>query len=209
LIGRLRGTLAERRDTVVIVDCGGVGYEVTVSAYTGSSLPAVGEPVTLRVFTHALENKIALYGFGSAHERKLFDLLITVKNVGPSSAMGILSGGAGPAEIARMIAAGEVAGITKIKGVGTKTAELLVVELREKCELLLATWGAAGELGGMRVVAPAPTPVRPPILDDVASALVGLGWRQTEADKAVADLEVGAEAELEVLLRQALRGMPR
>jgi holliday junction DNA helicase RuvA len=209
VIGRLRGTLAERRDTVVIIDCGGVGYEVTVSAYTGASLPGVGEPVTLRVFTHALENKIALYGFFSSHERKLFDLLITVKNVGPSSAMGILSGGAAPPEIARMIAAGEVAGITKIKGVGKKTAELLVVELREKCEMLLLTWGAAGELAGAAMVAPPPVPTRPPILDDVASALVGLGWRPAEADKAVAELEVGPEAQLEALLRQALRGMQR
>lgn len=207
MIGRLQGVLAERRDTVVIVDCGGVGYEVTVSAYTAASLPAVEDTVTLRIFTHSLETRIALYGFGSAAERKLFDLLITVKNVGPSSAMGILSGGAGPAEIARMIAAGEVVGITRIRGVGKKTAELLVVELREKCEMLLATWGAAGELAGVAMAAPAPARTRPPILDDVAGALVGLGWRQAEADKAVADLEVPDEADLEGLLRQALRGM--
>ena len=142
MIGQLRGTLAARlANNHVIVDCGGVGYEVACSGYTLAALPELEQPVTLRVFTHAQENKIALYGFATAPERELFDHLITVKNVGPSTAMAILSGGAEPRMIAELIAKEDTAGLTKIKGVGKKTAELLVVELREKSRnLVVIRW---------------------------------------------------------------------
>src|SRR4029077_11606336 len=93
----------------VVVDCGGVGYEVTCSGYTLAQLPPDGERVMLRIFTHAPENKIALFGFADAQERALFDLLITVKNVGPSTAIAIL-GGATPRDIAGLIAREDVAG---------------------------------------------------------------------------------------------------
>lgn len=210
MIGRLRGTLVEQEGTYVLIDCGGVGYEVTVSTNTVLALPPVGEPVTLRIFTHALESKIALYGFGSAFERDLFDLLITVKKVGPSSAVGILSGGSAPEDIAQMIASEQVGALTKLRGIGKKTAEMLVVELREKCEMLLATWAAAG--GRARIVpakVPAPASGRPPLLEEVAGALMQLGWRPAEVDKVVGELVPDAEATLESLLRQALRSMPR
>lgn len=210
MIGRLRGTLVGRDGTHVIVDCGGVGYEVICSGYTLGALPALDEDVTLRVFTHAQENKIALYGFFTAAERQLFDLLITVKNVGPSTAIGILSGGADPRGIAELIAREDTAGLTRIKGVGKKTAELLVVELREKCEMLLLSWSASGE---PRVVAmPAASrrlPVRHPMLDEVLAALVGMGWKPVQAEAAITDLAVGPGITLETLLRQALRAMPR
>jgi holliday junction DNA helicase RuvA len=215
VIGRLRGTLLERDDTVVVVDCGGVGYEVTLSAHTAAALPDPGSAVDLRIYTHVLENRIALYGFGSPAERLLFDALITVKNVGPSSAVGILSGGAGPAELARLIAAGNVAALTKIRGVGKKTAELVVVELRDKCEMLLLTWSASGEIsleqvaGGGAEPDRDARPARPPILDDVAGALAQLGWRPAEVEKVVAELAVAEDATIESLLRQALRSMPR
>ncbi len=210
MIGRLRGALVERAGAHIIIDCGGVGYEVTVSGYTLMQLPALGETVTLRVFTQAQENKIALYGFGTVGERKLFDLLITVKNVGPSSAMGILSGGASPTDIAQLIASGQVPALTKIKGVGKKTAELIVVELREKCELLLASWGASGEIAPAAAVAAAQVArSRPAILEDVASALVQLGFRSPDADRVVSELDHGGGATLESLLRDALRLMPR
>ncbi len=211
MIGRLRGTLVARAGAHVVIDCGGVGYEVTCSGFTLGALPAEGEEVTLRVFTHAQENKIALYGFFTAAERELFDLLITVKNVGPSSAMGILSGGHEPRSIAELIAREETSGLTRIKGVGKKTAELLVVELREKCDLLLLTWSATGEpravaaAGGSR----SSSSRRDPMLDEVLGALVGMGWKPVEAEAAVADLAVGPGITLETLLRQALRAMPR
>jgi Holliday junction DNA helicase RuvA len=208
VIGRLRGTLVARDGAHVVIDCGGVGYEVTCSGYTLGALPALDEDVTLRVFTHALENKIALYGFFTAPERALFDLLITVKNVGPSSAMGILSGGHDPRSVAELIAREDTGGLTRIKGVGKKTAELLVVELREKCELLLLTWSASGEVRS--VAAPAGArKVRHPMLDEVLSALVGMGWKPVQAEAAVAELVIGPGITLETLLRQALRAMPR
>lgn len=210
MIGRLHGTLVDRAGTRVIVDCGGVGYEVICSGYTLAGLPALGETVTLLVHTAVRETEIALYGFGSAQERALFDLLITVKNVGPSSAIGILSGGHGPRGVAELIARDDVAGLTRIKGVGKKTAELLVVELRDKCEMLLLTWTADGEIREVAAPAGSARPSRRhPMLDEVASALVGLGWRPAEVDKAIAELPVEAGATLEGLLRQALRSMPR
>ena len=211
MIARLDGTLVDREGTRIVVDCGGVGYEVVCSVYTLASLPAIGEHVTLRVFTHAQENKIALYGFGDAAERTLFDLLITVKNVGPSTGIAILSGGASPRDLAELISREDVVGLTRIKGVGKKTAELLVVELHEKCDLLMMTWNAEGGVRPSARPAGASTsrPGRHPLQGEVASALIGLGWRPAEADKAVEDLEIIPGAKVEELLRQALRSMPR
>lgn len=207
MIARLSGTLVDRDGAEVVIDCGGVGYEVTCSAYTLAQVPAVGERVTLRVFTQAQENKISLYGFIDAAERALFDLLITVKNVGPSTASAILSGSS-PRDLAELIAKGDVAGLTRIRGVGKKTSELLVVELRDKCEMLLLGWNAEG------VVRPVATPAggsrsHSPLRAEVISALIGLGWRSSEAEAALAEIPSTPQDTLEGLLRQALRSMPR
>jgi len=211
VIARLEGTLV-RDGEQIIVDCNGVGYEVTCSAYTLGVLPSDGARVTLKVYTKVSETDIALYGFYDLQERALFDRLITVKNVGPSTAIAILSGAA-PRDLVGLIARGDVVGLTKIKGVGKKTAELLVVELRDKCQELLLSWTAEG---GVRPVAAvtgaarrASAPNRHPMLDEVASALIGMGWRPAEADGAVADLAVTDDTSIETLLRQALRSMPR
>jgi Holliday junction DNA helicase RuvA len=212
MIARLKGTLVERGADCVVVDCGGVGYDVNVSLATLARLPEIGEELTLRVFTHATENKIALYGFATKEERELFDLLITVKNVGPATALAILSGASsgGPEALARLIAEGSQAALVKIKGIGKKTADLLVVELKEKCEWLVATWSAAGHPAVSDRPFVMPTrPGRSPILEDVASALVNLGWRPAEVDKTVARLAVDPNATVETLLRDALKQMPR
>jgi len=206
VIARLEGVLADREGTHIVLDCNGVGYDVVCSGYTLAALPAGGERVALRVFTHAQENRIALYGFIDAAERQVFDLLITVKNVGPSTAIAILSGSS-PREIAEMVAREDVVGLTRIKGVGKKTAEMIVVELHEKCEMILLSWAADGT--PRAVVKPKAAPKRPPMLDEVASALVGMGWRPNEADAAVAELVIEQSSSLEGLLRQALRSMPR
>jgi Holliday junction DNA helicase RuvA len=212
VIARLEGTLV-RDGEQVMVDCGGVGYEVTCSAYTLAALPGSGERVVLRVFTQVRETEIALFGFIDQQERGLFDLLITVKNVGPSTAIAILSG-ATPRDIATLIAREDVPGLTRIKGIGKKTAELLVVELRDKCEVLLLSWNAEGGVRPVAVPAgaarPRPGPaLRSPLLGEVATALVALGWRQVEAEQAVSGMQVDDSASLESLLRQALRNMPR
>ena len=211
MIARLDGVLLERAGTCIVVDVAGVGYEVTCSGWTLMALPPLGERVVLRVFTHAKENDVTLYGFFEPHERALFDQLITVKNVGPATAIAILSGGASPRDLADLIASEDVAGLNRIKGVGKKTAELLVVELREKCEAMLLAWTADGVLRPAAAPAGAGAAVRRrhPMLEEVAGALVGLGWRPAEADKAVSDIAVDTGATLEGLLRQALRAMPR
>ena len=212
MIARLEGAL--RRDgEQVVVDCGGVGYEVTCSAYTLAALPADGERVALRVFTQVRETEIALFGFIDHQERALFDLLITVKNVGPSTAIAILSGSS-PRDIANLIAREDVAGLTRIKGIGKKTAELLVVELHDKCQGLLLSWSAEGGVRPVAVPAGAArprsgAPLRAPLVSEVMSALISMGWRPAEAEAAVSDLQVSDSASLESLLRQALRNMPR
>jgi Holliday junction DNA helicase RuvA len=209
VIARLDGTLIEKDPPHAVIDCGGVGYEVTCSAYTLAQLPPDGERVTLRVYTQAQENKIALFGFADMQERALFDLLITVKNVGPSTAIAIL-GGATPRDIAGLIAREDLAGLTRIKGVGKKTAELLVVELREKCEQAVLGWDASGGLRpAVALPRPAIKPKRHPLVEEVMTALVGMGWRPQEAEQAIGELAVPAEATIEQLLRQALRSMPR
>jgi holliday junction DNA helicase RuvA len=211
VIARLEGVLVERTPPHVVVDVNGVGYDVMVSGYTLAELPADGERVTLRVFTHATENRIALFGFIDHQERALFDMLITVKNVGPSTAIAILSG-TSPRDIATLIAHQDVPGLTRIKGVGKKTAELLVVELHEKCHEVLLAWDASGGLRPAALPAGAArirVPKRHPLIDEVMMALVGLGWKPAEAEQAVVDLPVPPEATIEQLLRQALRSMPR
>jgi Holliday junction DNA helicase RuvA len=208
VIARLDGTLVDRDGTHVVIDCNGVGYDVVCSVNTLAGLPAMGERVRLRIFTHALESKLTLFGFGDQSERALFDLLITVKNVGPTTAISILSGAA-PRDIATLIGRQDVAGLTRIKGVGKKTAELLVVELRDKCEQLLLAWTADGALRPVAAGRPSRPTGRHPLLDEVAQALVGMGWKPVEADQVVAELPLTPEATLEALLRQALRAMPR
>lgn len=210
MIARLEGTLVRDNDQV-IVDCNGVGYEVFCSAYTLASLPKHGERVVLRIYTQVRETEIALYGFNDPQERGLFDLLITVKNVGPSTAITILSGSS-PRDIAALIAREDVAGLTKIKGIGKKTAEMLVVELREKCEHLVLSWTADGNLRTAAMHAgaiKASKPPRHPVLGEVISALVGMGWKPIEAEQACSELVLEDGATLEALLRQALRSMPR
>jgi holliday junction DNA helicase RuvA len=209
MIARLRGVLVERSADAVVIDCGGVGYDVHVPLTTLAVLPEPGTEVTLRVFTHATENRIALFGFATAEERQLFDLLITVKNVGPTTAMAILSGGASPSTLARMICDADLKSLTRIRGVGKKTAEMLVVELREKCEQLIIGWSASGKITVVDVARPSSAGFRSPLLDDVSSALVHMGWRAAEVEKTVARLSVAPEATVESLLREALRGMPR
>lgn len=211
MIARLRGTLVERGADFVVVECGGVGYDVTVSLATLAQLGEVGQEVTLRIYTAAQENKITLYGFATAAEREVFDLLITVKNVGPATAVGILSGAPSAVGLMSAVAAGDLAALTRIKGVGKKTADLILVELKEKAEWLLANWRAAGMVDAPLAASPPPSgrPKRSPLLEDVAQALVGLGWRPAEVDKVVAKLEVPSGATVELLLRDALRAMPR
>ncbi len=212
MIGNLRGTVISRGVSNVLVECAGVGYEVQASTHTLASLSEIGADVSLRIFTHYLDHKISLFGFASSNERELFDLLVTVKNVGPSSAIKILSAGAGPVAIAQLIAAQNSKELRGIKGVGKKTSEMLVVELHEKCEALLMTWAADGlamEPSSSTKPGMASGGKRSPVHEDVILALVQLGYRKPSAEKVVDALPVDADASLESVMRQALQAMPR
>lgn len=210
MIGNIRGKVIDRGVSNVIVECAGVGYEVHASTHTLATMSQMGAEVSLRIYTQFLDHKICLYGFSSADERELFDLLITVKNVGPSSAVKILSAGAGPVEIARMIASKQVKGLMSIKGIGKKTSEMLVVEIHEKCDALLRSWGTPETQQDVPgEVRDGSTYGRSPVHSDVILALVQLGFRRPEAEKVVGHLPEDPNATLETVMRQALQAMPR
>jgi len=212
MIGNLRGKVIDRGLSSVLIECGGVGYEVSASSHTLASVSEIGATVSMRIFTQFLDHKICLYGFSSEDERAVFDLLITVKNVGPASAIKILSSGTGPVAIAQLIANKEVKKLLAIKGVGKKTSEMLVVELHEKCERLLMDWAAAGKsiaTSTSTSESTGTTGLRSPLQSDVILALVQLGFRKPEAEKVVDAMPVDSGSSLESVMRQALQAMPR
>jgi len=193
VIARLTGVVAERGEGEVIVEVGGVGYRVFLSAASLAALPARGERVTLRCHTHVREDALDLFGFATEEEEAVFHELMGVKNVGPRAAQNILSG-IEARELAQAVASGDVARLTKVPGVGKKTAERLVVELKEK---LLALARAAG-------------PARPAAgadeLEQLAKALLNLGYRPAQAEEVAASLrEEAAGRKLDDLLREALK----
>jgi holliday junction DNA helicase RuvA len=207
LIARLAGTLVDKSPTSSVVDVHGVGYAVLHSLHTYEDLPAVGEPVTLLTHTHVREDALQLYGFVQAEERKLFELLIGVSGVGPKVALAVLSGLA-PASFARAVVDENLAALTRIAGVGKKTAERIVIDLRDKlgpAGLVPAAPEPAAR-GKAGRAAPAPGPALPGRLhEDAVAALVALGLTRAGAVEAVHKaLEQGPAAGVEDLVRRAL-----
>lgn len=200
MIASVRGTLAELGAGWCVVEAGGVGYLVHVSAHTAAALPARGAEIHLRTRQVVREDAITLYGFSDADELRLFDLVIGVSGVGPRLAIALLSG-LKPAALARAIREEQVAAITTVPGIGRKTAERLVVELREKVAGFGPEPAAAGKGGREGGVMP-----RNERTKDAVSALSRLGYTAGQAQEAVrrAHEEVGAEAPLEELVRRAL-----
>ncbi len=192
MIGQLRGSLADKRPNQVLVDVGGVGYLVAVPLSTYAVLGELHTQVTLLIHTHVREDALSLYGFLSAREKHLFELLISASGVGPSLALKILSG-MSVEELVPAIRGGHLERLTRIPGVGRKTAERMVLELKDKLDVV-----AAAEQK------PAASPAGAEA--DVASALVNLGYDQREAEGAVADArsEAGTNS-FEALLRAALQ----
>lgn len=191
MIARLTGRLAQKAPDALIIDVHGVGYRVSVSLNAFATLPAEGAEVTLAIHTHLRETALELFGFASAAEQALFAALITVSGIGPRMALNILSGL--PAdELADALANGNVGRLVAVPGVGKRTAERLIVELQERVAKLRAT--------------PAVTPGAPPTADvEAVSALVNLGYRQAEAERAVRAVQAGGTRELADVIRQALR----
>jgi len=193
VIAHVAGIVAEKRDGEVIVDVSGVGYRVHVSQSCLAAVPARGEKVLLRTYTHVREDALDLYGFVSEEEEAVFRELIGVKAVGPRAAQNILSG-IEARDLAVAVASGDVLRLTKVPGIGKKTAERLVVELREKLVALA------------RSAAQRPGPARAPLLEQLEHALLGLGYRPQQASQAVEAVADRSEGRaLDELLREALK----
>lgn len=194
MIAHLRGRLIGKHPNQAIVEAGGVGYDVSITIPTFSDLPAAGAEVALHIHTHVREDTIALYGFLRAEEKQLFEKLLQVSGIGPKLAITILSGMPTP-EMVAAIRSGDVARLTRIPGIGKKTAERMVLELRDKLE-------AFAEAPGVT----AATPVE----EDVLSALVNLGYQRTAAERALAAARHnGKAASFEGLFREALAGLSK
>jgi len=197
MIAHLRGTLLEKHPNQAVVEAGGVGYDVTVPISTFSALPEPGAEVRLRIHTHVREDAISLFGFATAEEKMLFEKLISVGGIGPKLAITVLSGLAAPDLIAA-IRGGQVDRLVRIPGVGKKTAERMVLELREKLPPGAEEAAAAAALPGGKAVLAA-------LEQDVVSALLNLGCMPAAAETAVRKAkEAGTVNGFEPLFRKAL-----
>jgi holliday junction DNA helicase RuvA len=195
MIGQLRGRLAEKRPNQVLVDVGGVGYLVQVPLSTYAALGELHTEVTLLIHTHVREDALALYGFVSSREKHFFELLLSASGVGPTLALKILSG-MSVEELVPAIRGSDLVRLTRIPGVGRKTAERMVLELKDKLE--------AVAVESEEPVASSPAGIEA----DVLSALVNLGYDARAAESAVTEARrESGSANFEKLLRGALQGL--
>jgi Holliday junction DNA helicase RuvA len=197
MIALLTGRIAEKVPNRVIVDINGVGYDVLVPLSTYYVLGDAGAPVSLRIHTHVREEAFALYGFATPLEQDLFERLIAISGIGPKLALAVLSG-IEPVELIRAIRMQDVARLTKIPGVGKKTAERIGLELKDRLPPTVAAAGQAAIDAGPE----------DQLRGDLVSALLNLGYHQTVAEKAIdRTLKAAPDAPFEQALRQALRSM--
>lgn len=205
MIAHLSGTLLSKQATSVILDVAGVGYEVSIPLSTFYELEDPGSNVQLRIYTHVREDALQLYGFKTARERELFLRLISVSGIGPKLGITLLSGMSAD-EMITSIRNNNLAKLTLIPGVGRKTAERLVMELRDKVASLSA--GVAEDLGVRSDAAAVPT--EDSMRADALSALLNLGYQRNAAEKAVAaSLSDDGEVSVESILRSSLRKLAK
>ena len=196
MIAHLRGTLLTKHPNQVVVETAGVGYEVNISIPTFSELPANGAEVALHIHTHVREDVIALYGFLRPAEKALFEKLMTVSGIGAKLAITILSGMAAD-DMAAAIRGNDLARLTKIPGIGKKTAERMVLELRDKLPPVSGT------------STPTVSPMSA-VEEDVLSALVNLGYQRAAAEKSLASvLKNGKSGSFDAMFREALAGLSK
>jgi len=196
MIAFLRGKLLEKHPNQVIVETAGVGYDVAIPVSTFSALPGSGSEIALRIHTHVREDTLALFGFWTAEEKALFEKLISVSGIGPSLAIKVLSGLATSA-IIDAIRGGQVEHLVRIPGVGKKTAERMVLELKDKLD-------GIGESAGRIVPAKLESPLAA-VEQDVLSALINLGCKRLDAEAAVRKARASVPAtDFEPLFRKAL-----
>jgi Holliday junction DNA helicase RuvA len=187
MIAHLRGKLAQKAPARVIVDVNGVGYEVFVPLTTFSALPAAGADVSIDIHTHVREDLIALYGFSTGRERSIFEKLMTISGIGPKLAITILSGGS-VEDLVGAIKRGDLARLTAIPGVGKKTAERIVLELKDKLQEFTDA------------------PAKSPVEADVLSALENLGYNRALSESALSRAANGDVATpFDVLFKRALQ----
>jgi holliday junction DNA helicase RuvA len=200
VIAYLRGRILDKQPNRIVVDVNGVGYDVFVPLSTFYGLADVGGDIALRVHTHVREDALSLFGFATRLEQDLFERLIGVSGIGPKVGLAVLSG-IEPQELIRAIERGDLARLTAIPGVGKKTSERIVLELKDRLPRVEAA--AAGE---------ATTPVEAPLSlrDDLLSALINLGYHRPLAEKAVdAAIKRTPDGDFERTLKQALRELAR
>ena len=198
MIARLKGTIVEKSPNRVVVDVAGVGYDVIVPLSTFYGLGESGASVSLRVHTHVREDVIALYGFATPVEQDLFERLIAVNGIGPKLALAVLSG-IEPADLIRAVRTSDVARLTKIPGVGKKTAERIGLELKDRLPASL-----------QRADAPTAAPTDDDRRSDLISALLNLGYHRQTAEKAIDKvLKAAPDLAFEEAVRRVLREMIR
>jgi Holliday junction DNA helicase RuvA len=196
MIAHLRGTLLEKHPNLVIVDTGGVGYEVTIPVSAYSSLPETGQEVQLHIHTHVREDALSLFGFVSAADKALFEKLITVSGIGPKLAVTTLGGLTAP-DLAAAIREGSIEQLVRIPGVGKKTAERMILELRDKLDLLPGVARAA--VGAVKSAFNTTE-------EDVISALANFGVSRAAAETAVTKAKSASEGnDFDGLFRRALK----
>lgn len=198
MIAFLSGKLLEKHANAVIVDVGGVGYEVTIPLSTFYELGEPGSDVELRIYTHVREDAIQLFGFKTTRERDLYLKLISVQGIGAKSGITMLSG-MNADEIVAAIRSNDLGRLTAIPGVGRKTAERLVIELRDKVGELAVAIGAgtSNPSGSLPVDA---------VFDDALSALINLGYQKAAAERALKKVgDEGTEMSVQRLLRRSLQ----
>jgi len=200
MIASLRGTLLEKNPDTVVIEAAGVGYAVTITGAAQRALPAPGAEARLFIHTHAVQDgPLQLYGFADSEERRMFETLLTVQGVGPKVAVAILSG-LPIAELVRAIGAADVTTLTKIRGVGRKTAERMAVELRDKI-------GVAGAGRPSSSFFPLASSVPPGRRGEVYGALQALGYRPNEFESVLSDLDESKPTP--DLIKEALAAMRR
>ena len=202
MIGYLSGKLIEKEANTVIIDVGGVGYEVTIPLSTFYELGETGTDVQLRIFTHVREDALQLFGFKTNRERELYLKLISVQGIGAKSGITMLSGMSAD-EIVAAIRSNNIARLTSIPGVGKKTAERMVIDLRDKVGEIAGTSPEAAAAAGAPVGAE-------DLFDDALSALINLGYQKNAAEKAINQvLKEGSDLNVQKLLRKALQRLAK
>jgi holliday junction DNA helicase RuvA len=198
VISLLRGTLVEKAPSRLIVDVGGVGYDVAVPLSTFYVIGEPGGTVSLRIHTHVREDVIALYGFATPLEHDLFERLIAMNGVGPKLALAVLSG-IEPAELIRAVRTQDVARLTAIPGIGKKTAERISFELKDRLPTALSATGQPAQ----------PANPEDQLRTDLLSALLNLGYQRLAAEKAIDKVTQGSAAGFEQMLKETLRALMR